>query len=231
MLFLNGQFVPHDIKKGMLYLSLSAMYNNSNAQYILGIFYYYGIYIEKNVNRSLHFLIQSSQNGDKRAYFCIGYIYHECEKVYDINEAIHYYKAASNVYDQFAKNNLGVLYWINQFDVKQNIALSIEYFNVAITQKNDLLSMFNLACIYLYNDSFKDNVELSIDLLIKSSNRGFHPSKELLCLALIKKFGFNLVIIKDEIDKLDMLQYQAKKQIFQMIVNEKMNDRIVFERR
>ena len=74
MLFLNGQFVPHDIKKGMQYLSLSAMYNNSNAQYILGIFYYYGIYIEKNVYRSLHFLIQSSQNGDKSAYFCIGYI-------------------------------------------------------------------------------------------------------------------------------------------------------------
>ncbi|KAK8899188.1 hypothetical protein M9Y10_001490 [Tritrichomonas musculus] len=38
----------------------------------------------------------------------------------------------------------------------------------------------------------KNNINNSIELLIKSSNKGFLPSLHLLSLALIKNYGFNI---------------------------------------
>ena len=131
--------------------------------------------------------------------------------------------------NQFAKNNLGVIYWINSFGDFKFLSLSVEYFKEAIMQENDLLSMFNLASLYLYNDSFKDNSNLSIELLIKSALRGFIPSRELLCLALIKKFGFELATIMNEIDKLGINSNGIKNHIYNIIVKEELMNQIIFK--
>ena len=74
------------------------------------------------------------------------------------------------------------------------------YFEEAIRQKNDILSMYNLAHIHIYEETIKRDTDKSIELLIKSSNE-FEHSFNLLCIVLIKTFGFNIEKIKHEIDK------------------------------
>ena len=77
----------------------------------------------------------------------------------------------------------------------------IVYFEEAIRQKEDYLSMYNLAHILIYDETIKRDINKSIELLIKSSNK-FQYSFNLLCIALIKQFGFNIEIIKQEILKI-----------------------------
>ncbi|KAK8895338.1 hypothetical protein M9Y10_023798 [Tritrichomonas musculus] len=96
--------------------------------------------------------------------------------------------------DNYAKSNLVVIYKNGFYDeIPSNLGLAIEYFEEAIRQKNDKLSMFNLSSIYMYDVRIKIDINKSIDLLIKSSNLNFEPSCTLLCLAIIKKCGFDFI--------------------------------------
>ena len=125
--------------------------------------------------------------------FILGYLYNEGLLIdQDIDIALTYYKEASSFNNQFAKNNLGILYK-NGFDekIKQNIPLAIEYFNEAIKQKNDYVSMYNLAHIYIFDCSNANDQNKAEDLLIRSAHQNFVPSFELLCLFLIKKHNLN----------------------------------------
>ena len=116
----------------------------------------------------------------------------------DIKKAIHYYKEASTFNNQYAKNNLGILYKNGYKDiVEKSLGLSIVYFEEAIPQKDDKVSMYNLAHLYFYEDSIKDSIDKSIELLIHSNEKGFLQSKELLCLTLLKKYNFHLDAIKE----------------------------------
>ena len=65
----------------------------------------------------------------------------------------------------------------------------MEYFDEAIRRFDDILSMYNLAHIYIYE--YDNRIEESIDLLTRSLSRSFYPSANLLCIALIKKNKFN----------------------------------------
>lgn len=58
--------------------------------------------------------------------------------------------------------------------------------------------MYNLAHLYLYNETIENNITNSIELLVESCTKGFYPSRELLCIALIKKFGFDFDEMKNE---------------------------------
>ena len=101
----------------------------------------------------------------------------------NIVQAIHYYKEASSFNNEYAKNNLGILYK-NGFGekIKKNISNAIEFFEEAIRQKNDYISMYNLAHIYIYDETLEQkDINKQIQLLIESSNK-FHYSLFLLCI-------------------------------------------------
>lgn len=70
--------------------------------------------------------------------------------------------------------------------------MAIEYFDEAIRQKNDVLSMYNLASILLYDETVNKDDEKMFKFLSNSLKKGFSPSANLLCLALIKKYGFDI---------------------------------------
>lgn len=92
-------------------------------------------------------------------------------------KAIHYYKEASSFNDNFAKNNLGIIYLKGFGDeIAPNIGLSIEYFEEAIRQKDDAVAMYNRSYIYMFIQSNNDNLNKSIDLLTKSFILGFKAS-------------------------------------------------------
>ena len=60
--------------------------------------------------------------------------------------------------------------------------------------------MYNLAHIHVYEEMIKQDIDRSIELLIKSSNE-FEYSFNLLCIILIKRYGFKIERIQHEIDK------------------------------
>ena len=78
--------------------------------------------------------------------------------------------------------------------------MAVEYLKEAINQKNDPLSMYNLATIYIYDEDYKIDISKSIQLLINSSEK-FSESLILLSLVLVKHFNFDIEAIKQEIKK------------------------------
>ncbi|KAK8842949.1 hypothetical protein M9Y10_025815 [Tritrichomonas musculus] len=225
----DSQCIQQDIRNAIHYYTLAANLNDSNAQYYLGVIYSNGEYITKDMNKAInYFILAANQNHPKAQYnlgnikkgiylitlsamnrykpanFLVGYFYHRGMYVKrDIDKAIHYYKEASSFNNQYAKNNLGILFKNGYKDeVVKKVGLSIEYFKEAIRQKDDEVSMYNLAHLYFYEDPIKDSIDKSIELLIHSIEKGFQQSKELLCLALLKKHNFNLDMIKEEIERI-----------------------------
>ena len=87
--------------------------------------------------------------------------------------------------------------------------------------------MYNLAHLYMYEINDQKNIDKSIELLIKSSN--FNPSKNLLCIALIKKYGFNIEYIKKELLKQTDKNIELTLIIYNMIQDMKLIDKIVFD--
>ena len=120
----------------------------------------------------------------------------------NIERSIRFYKEASSFNIQYAKNNLGIIYKKGFEDkIEPRLGSSIDYFKEAIRKKNDKVSMYNLAHLYLYEEPIKDSIDKSIELLVRSLNEGFYPSFELLCLSLIKKYGNDFDSITKKLDE------------------------------
>ena len=163
------------------------------------------------------------------ANFAHGFLLHEknsSEK--DIEDAIHFYKEASSFNNQYAKNNLGIIYKRGYYQNQSRVGNSIIYFEEAIHQKNDYLAMYNLVHIYMYDDTIKHDSNKLIELLIKSSKK-FQHTFILLCLFLIKEFGFNIEIIKEEIGKQTEETSYLSTRIIQTIFDLNLFDKSTFE--
>ena len=92
------------------------------------MFYLYGKYVQRDINRSIYNLESSALNLYK-ANFYIGCIYFK--RIYvnkDIEKAIKYYKEGSSFNDNYCKNNFGIIYK----NCKKNNG-TIEYFKEAIS--------------------------------------------------------------------------------------------------
>ncbi|KAK8891595.1 hypothetical protein M9Y10_028808 [Tritrichomonas musculus] len=201
VIYYTGKYVPRDIGRSIHYYTLAANQNNAYAQFNLGLLYYYGEKIDQNIKKGIYYIMLSSINRNRQANFAHGFLLHEGKYIKrDIEEAVHYYKEASSFNNQYAKNNLGIIYKNGFREVKPRIGSAIVYFEEAIRQKNDRLSMYNLAHIYFYDETVKQDIDKSIDLLIRSSNVFIH-SRILLCIVLIKKVGPDLQKIEREILK------------------------------
>ncbi|KAK8836973.1 hypothetical protein M9Y10_037009 [Tritrichomonas musculus] len=159
----------------------------------------------------------ASKNRHKQANFAHGFLLHEGKNIdRNIEEAIHYYKEASSFNNQYAKNNLGIIYKHGYGSIKGKAGNAIVYFEEAIRQKNDYLSMYNLAHIHMYDETIKQDIDLSIDLLIRSSSMFFH-SKILLCILLIRKFGLNFEEIERTIEKQSDEKRKLSKEVLKII--------------
>ena len=205
----------------------AAKKNQLNALFALGIIYYEGFWVEKDIKKGINFFEMAAKNGYIGANFLLGFHYHQFE---DIKKAISYYKEASSFNDKYAKNNLGIIYK-NGFgdEIPKNTQFAIELFSESIRKKNDSLAMYNLSHIYLYEMPNYINVNKAIELLIKSVKNGFIQSIELLSLALIKKYGFDINNIKIEIEKYSNKSSSLFIKIMQIIKIRKLNDLQCFE--
>ena len=67
--------------------------------------------------------------------------------------------------------------------------------NISILKKDDMVSKYNLAHLYFYEGLINEYIDKVIELLQKSFMQGFDPSLILLCMAFIKKYDNNVVVI------------------------------------
>ena len=231
-IYYEGKYVAQDINKAIYYYTLAANQKDSTAQLNLGIIYYKNMPVQQFVNKGIYYLTEASCNRCKSAHFYVGFLYHEGKYVdQDINKAIHYYKDGSSFNDQYCKNNLAILYKNGYKDkIESNINLSIEYFQEAIRQKNDALSMYNLSNIYIYDNRIKQNLDKSIELLIKSINLGFYPSYFLIGIALVLKAGFDIKNIEYEMDMHKDITKSLKEEIIEIIKYNNLCTKTFFDR-
>ncbi|KAK8840052.1 hypothetical protein M9Y10_030985 [Tritrichomonas musculus] len=197
-----GKFVSRDLDKAKKYFTRASYQNHPKAMYAIGMMHFSDITNTEYIREGIKYLTKSCFNGFKQACFSVGFLFHEGKYMKkNIQRSIHFYKEASSFNNQFAKNNLGIIYK-NGFndEIKQNLGLACAYFEEAIKQKNDKLSKYNLAHIYLYNEITDHSIDKSIDLLIQSSLEGFNQSLILLCISLIKKYGYNFDAFAKRLD-------------------------------
>ncbi|KAK8882887.1 hypothetical protein M9Y10_045531 [Tritrichomonas musculus] len=202
VIYYEGIYCLRDIDKAIYFLEKSSKLNFSLAQYQLGLILLNERSVQ-NLNRGIIYIRLSAENHNHEAEVILGDLFFEGKYFeYDLEKAIHFYKEASCFYNQYAKNNLGVIYK-NGFDrIEKNIPLAKEYFNEAIKQKHDAISMYNLANILIEEEDFKTEKTESIKLLIDSASQGFGPSTKLLCFVFIQKFSqIDFEIINNELQK------------------------------
>lgn len=203
--------IKKDTQKALFYLNSADKQNNSNAQKTLGLLYsnIFQYNVEFNMNKAIDFFTRSSKNHNYHSSFFLGLIYSE-GKFWkkDINKAVHYYKHASNFNHYFAKNNLAVIYRHGIDKIQKNVNYAIELLKEARKMKEGLV-MYNLAHIYIFEDGFENKIDESIDLLFESVS--FEPAIMLLCIILIKKYGFNF----DMIEQIIIEKTSESNKIFQ----------------
>ncbi|KAK8843573.1 hypothetical protein M9Y10_024630 [Tritrichomonas musculus] len=208
MIYFKGKYVARNINTAIHYLSLAAYKNYPHAQFNLGIIYYSGKFCAPNIKKGMFYIELASNNGHRIANFAHGFLLHEGKNIpRDIENAIHYYKEASSFNINYAKNNLGIIYKHGYGEsAPKRLGSAIEYFEEAIRQGNDYLSMYNLAHIYIYEENINQDINKLIDLLIKSSEK-FDPSFFLLCIILIKQN----ISYKDVIKNNDLAKKISRK--------------------
>ncbi|KAK8884689.1 hypothetical protein M9Y10_043808 [Tritrichomonas musculus] len=164
-------YVTRDIDKAIHYFQLTANQNDPQAQYNLGLIYYFAINHTKNNKKGRFYIMLASKNGHEDANFSHGFLLHEGKNNdRNIEEAVHYYKEASSLNNRYAKNNLGIIYRHGYGSIEGRAGNAAVYFEEAIRQKNDCLSMYNLAHICMYDETIKQDLDKSINLLVRSSN-------------------------------------------------------------
>ena len=138
-------------------------------------------------------IIQSSKNNCKFGQFSLAFIYQTGKYIKrNIKESIHLYKETSSLNYPYSKNNLGVIYQNGiANEVPKDLIKAKIFFKEAIEQKNNEVAMYNLAHLYIFEEYSEETFNKSIQLLIKSLDKGFSPAKQFLLLILIKKYGTN----------------------------------------
>lgn len=167
------------------------------------------------LRKQFFFLELAAKKGNDEANFLLGSINYEgIEIKRDIKKSIKHYIMASNMNNQFANNNLGVIYKSNR------MMNAIELFEEAISKKNDKVAMLNLAKNYFYderivNGKYRNNW---VDLLIRSANQNYLEPKVFLCVVLIKMIGpISLIKIQLEISKYSEGSLKLASELYQII--------------
>ena len=193
------------------------------------------LYLENQIyEKAIYYLNEASKNYYYEASYILGCLYDEGKVVKrNIDKAIHYYKEATSFNHLLAKNNLAIIY-INNFDdgTNKNIFYAIELLKEVIKNKKDeknLISMFNLAHLYIFKYPNKDKINEAIDLLFILSNKFFYPAILLLSLTFVLKYGTNLTV-EDILNENDLHEVKIWPLLFVIIICfYKLNDDKIFK--
>lgn len=108
--FIDGHGVPKDVQKGLEYLQMMCERDIDNACFLLGTYYFYGMNVEKNIQKSKEFTqkaleLDTQACDDNRLYACVlsAEIYQQgLNTKQDLAKAKILYSRACDIGNQFA---------------------------------------------------------------------------------------------------------------------------------
>ncbi|MGL4673649.1 MAG: tetratricopeptide repeat protein [Wohlfahrtiimonas sp.] len=137
--------------KGIAMLELASKNHDVTATKNLAIFYYQGILIKKDFNKSAKLFLQTAQLKDSSAQMTVGGFY--TGKVFDFikedpNLVFEWTKKAFDQGDINSASNLAEFYRIG-YGTEINLSKALELMTLA-SEKDDLFGIFNLGTYYEY---------------------------------------------------------------------------------
>ena len=208
IMYCEGIYVKKDCIKAINFYLIAAHQSvdinaSAKAKHYLGLLYFKTKCNLHDINKSIHYLTESSKCNFPDAQILLGKIYYEgIEIPRDINIVIHYFIEASNFKVVGARNYLGVIYKTGD-GVEKNIDRSLIYFKESIEKERDYIAFFNCVHITFFDKKNEFNYDESIDLLVQATDKNNLYSKELLCLVIVDKYeSVTLDIIENDISKI-----------------------------
>ncbi|KAK8843791.1 hypothetical protein M9Y10_024864 [Tritrichomonas musculus] len=154
----NSKLKSNDnIIRAIYYWELAAKNRNSKAMCSLGIFYFDGYYVERDINKAIQYLKNASNLNEKMAKNNLGIIYKNgFNGKKNISLAIEYFREGIKLYDEYSILNYAKILYFDKD--KQDLKKSIELLESAI-RYDLLIAYFFLYFIYSSGYEQLKNIE------------------------------------------------------------------------
>ena len=133
----RGEGTPKNISEAVRYARLAAAKDEAAAVCNLGVYYYHGNGVEKDLERAFNYFIRSMTiGGHAAAYTWLGVCYENAEGVAkDMSKAVVYYTKACTAGDSYGALNLGKCYMYGK-GVARNFLTAEKYLTLAKERGN-----------------------------------------------------------------------------------------------
>lgn len=156
----------------VLDIKTKASQGHVDAQYNLGVMYYQGDRVEKNVEKSTYWFQKAADQGDSEAF------YNLLESIENKSMVISKIVTMASKGNVAAQYTLGVKYYHGD-GVERNIKESIYWLEMAAT-KGSVNAQYNLGIMYHHGDCVLKDVEKSIYWLKMAANQGDQEALEFI---------------------------------------------------
>ncbi|KAK8840428.1 hypothetical protein M9Y10_030633 [Tritrichomonas musculus] len=174
-IYSDTKFENIDINKAISYFSLAANLDlkKSQSQYIIESQFNLGIiYLQLNIDKSIHYLTLAAENNHVKAQSTLGCLY--CEGTLfnkDIDKGIYYLELAGKQNDPFALYNLGSIYCDNDYG-KKNVKKAIFYYSHS-AKLNDPKAQNDLGVFLIEGKDIEKDIKSGLEYLHLSANQNW----------------------------------------------------------
>ena len=182
-LLFNGQGIEKDEEKAneifaKVFEPIQTLAQNGDmfAQKIMGHYYYYGHFVEKNDEKAIKWYEKSADQGDANAQDNCGIMYYEGLGVeQSFEKAIYWHEKAAEQGHAKAQYNLALMYYVGE-GVEQSFEKTIYWYEKSAEQ-GDAKAQNNLADMYYEGKGVERDYEKAIVLYKKAAEQG-HPDAQ-----------------------------------------------------
>lgn len=149
------------------FIELNAQQGDVEAEYLLGLMYLSGRYVEQDPQIGLEWMKKAAANNQVKAIQTLADLYYDGKVIpRDLTQAVHWYQELAKQDQPYAYFRLGLIFGAGGDGVARNCGQAVDHFNSA----GDQVSLGNVAWLLAtcpeseYRDG-KRAVELSLELL------------------------------------------------------------------
>ncbi len=199
-LYLRGDGISRDIKKGLKLTKLAANLGNASAMIRLSDLYDKGQHIPKDHKKALAWILKSTNAGELKAYHMAGLYYQEGRAGLkpDIKKAIHYYELAA------ISNSAGGGYSSFKPSIEKLASIHMGHQGGERNPKKALPFLFrsdhpqaqyDLAILYQNNEFLEKDLVQALNLFKKAASRGHKKAIQ----EVVKAYEIGLGIKKNQL--------------------------------
>ena len=165
----NKKFGHHKVAFDLF--GRAAEHGNANAMFEIGVYYYRGEYVKKDVFKSFGWCKKAAEGGNINAMNWVGDFYENGEGVQqNFEEALKWYKRSADGGNVSAMLNLALMYDKGK-GIPENKSSAVIWYEKAANAGNST-AMNNLGLLYKNGDGVPKNITLGMAWLNKAMNSG-----------------------------------------------------------